>query len=88
MLALPDAIERLVQVLHNVEAVKDNLLFSLRHMHACGMFIRPPHVHCHRLNPLPLLVGELLVIPRQTLAGAMLGHILHRSFLQVADHRE
>ena len=61
MLLPPHFVHGFVEVFGDVELVKDDLLFCLGNMLACGRYIRIPHIHCHGLDAVQLIGGQLFI---------------------------
>lgn len=80
------AILVLTHMLHDVEAVVDDLVCRIGHALNCGLEVRFPHVHGHGLDAIELLCRELLVIIFEALGLAIQRHKSHRSAEQVAGH--
>jgi len=57
----PHLVHRIVQVLHDVELVEDDLLFCVRQVVHRGLDVRFPHVLRHGFDPLPLRWCEAFV---------------------------
>jgi hypothetical protein len=67
--------------------VEDDPLFAVRQAVPRGAKVGLPHVHRDSLQLGALLVGELLVVRRQTLRLAIFGNELHGRSLEIADDR-
>ena len=77
---------RLAHMLHDVEAVIDDLVCRIGYVLNCSLEVRFPHVHGHGLDALELLRRELLVIILQAFGLAILSHKFHSSAEQVPDY--
>ena len=86
MLLPADLIHGLAHVLHDVEAVVDDLVRRIAYVFNRGLEVRFPHVQGHGSDALELLGRELLVIVLEALGFTILGHKLHRAAKQVTDH--
>ena len=73
-----DLAHGLAHVLHDVEAVVNDLVRRPGHMFDRGHEVWFPHVHGHSPNALELLHCELPVIVLETLGFTILGHKFHR----------
>ena len=73
-------------MLHDVEAVVDDLVCRIGDVLNCSLEVRFPQVHGHGLDALELLRRELLAIILEAFGLAILSHKFHRSAEQVADH--
>lgn len=72
MFLTANIVYRLAHMLHDVEAVVDDLVCRIGYVLNCSLEVRFPHVHGHGLDALELLRRELLVIILEAFGLAIL----------------
>jgi hypothetical protein len=85
VLAFSHRAHRLAHVLHYVEPVVDDPVVRVGQVGAERVQVRLPHVHGDGPYPGQLLVAERLEVAVEARLRALLGDVLDRATLEVAD---
>ncbi len=88
MLGLANVIDGFGRVLHDVEAIEDNLVGGQRQGLQRGVDVRLPHVHRHDLDGGELLRRQRVEILAETRGRTALRDILDGAAINVADDRD
>ena len=87
MLLLAHHVDGFGHLAHDVKPIEHDAAVPVREARARRLDVGLPHVHRHAGQRVPLRGRELIVVGPETLDAPILGHVLDRRSLQVADDR-